>query len=113
MKFFKFTIYFVFLYGFFVLAGFIRVVSDGTLDFDLYTKFNPDFSTVAGAFALSLLIHPILAPIIKKNIKPVNNMRDLFLGYCLTALIYVFVGFVGALTCAHSIEDINANPSKY
>ena len=40
-------------------------------------------------------------------------MRDLFLGYCLTALIYVYVGFVGALTCSNSIGDINDNPNKY
>lgn len=40
-------------------------------------------------------------------------MKNLFLGYCLTALIYVFVGFIGGLTCAKSVEDINLNPSKY
>jgi hypothetical protein len=65
---------------------------------------------VAGAFALSLLIHPVGAPILKRNINQANNMRDLFLGYCLTALIYVYVGFVGALTCSHEIVNINAHP---
>ena len=115
MKFFKITIYFVFFYGIFVLAAFIRVVADGSLSagFGHYELFNPDFSTVAGAFALSLLLHPVGAPILKRNRNQNNNMRDLFLGYCLTALIYVYVGFMGALTCSGSIEDINSNPNKY
>lgn len=67
MKFFKFTIYLVFFYGIFVLISFIRVVADGSLDFSLYRKFDPDFSTVAGAFALSLLIHPVAAPILRRS----------------------------------------------
>lgn len=67
MKFFKFTIYLVFFYGIFLLISFIRVVADGSLDFSLYRKFDPDFSTVAGAFALSLLIHPVAAPILRRS----------------------------------------------
>ena len=113
MKFFKYTIYFVFLYGIFVFAALIKTLSDGTFDFGPYPKFDPDFSTVAGAFALSLLIHPVGAPILKRNINPKNNMRDLFLGYCLTALIYVYVGFVGALTCSKDVVDITHNEGKY
>ena len=114
MKFFKITIYFVLTYGIFILAAFIKVCADGSLslNFSLYHKFDPDFSTVAGAFALSLLIHPVGAPILKRNINPKNNPRDLFLGYCLTALIYVFVGFVGAMTCADDIADIYDINSK-
>ena len=105
----------MFLYGIFVLAAFIRVVADGSLseNFVYYPLKNDDFSTVAGAFALSLLLHPVGAPILKRNRNQKNNMRDLFLGYCLTALIYVYVGFMGGLTCAGSIEDINHNPNKY
>lgn len=33
-------------------------------------------------------------------------MRDLLLGYGLTALIYVYVGFFGGLTCASKAKDI-------
>jgi len=115
MKFFKITIYFVFFYGIFVLAAFIRVIADRSLSngFKDYLLINYDFSTVAGAFALSLLLHPVGAPILKRNRNQNNNMRDLFLGYCLTALIYVYVGFIGGLTCAGSIQDINENSSKY
>ena len=115
MKFFKITIYFVFFYGIFVLAAFIRVIADGSLSvgFESYELIDTDFSTVAGAFALSLLLHPVGAPILKRNRNQSNNMRDLFLGYCLTALIYVYVGFVGGLTCAGSIKDINDHPGKY
>jgi hypothetical protein len=71
MKFFKFTIYCVFAYGLFILAAFIRVLADGSLsdNFGDYHYFDPDFSTVAGAFALSFLLHPVGAPILKRNIK--------------------------------------------
>ena len=113
MKFFKYTIYFVLVYGIFILVAFIKVCVDGSLDFSLYHKFDPDFSTVAGAFALSLLIHPVGAPILKRNINQKNNNRDLLLGYCLTAVIYVYVGFIGAMTCAHDVEDIYGRPNKY
>jgi len=111
MKFFKVTIYFVLSYGIFVLAAFIRVIANSSLHFGSYDLFNPDFSTVAGAFALSLLLHPVAAPILKRNRNQKNNMRDLFLGYCLTALIYVYVGFIGALTCSGSIDDLKKNPN--
>jgi hypothetical protein len=106
MKFFKFTIYPVFAYGIFIAVSFIHVLSNGTLNLDNYVLFDPDFSTVAGAFALSFLIHPIAPPILKRNIKPENNMRDLLLGYGLTALIYVFVGFIGGLTCTGVVSKI-------
>ncbi len=80
---------------------------------DQYKLFDPDFSTVAGAFALSLLLHPVGAPILKRNINQANNMRDLLLGYGLTALIYVYVGFLGGLTCAPHADDIYKNEDKY
>lgn len=106
LKFFKYTIYLVLAYGIFIVASFVRVLAEGSLHFADYKAFDPDFSTVAGAFALSLLLHPVAAPILKRNVKQENNPRDLFLGYVLTALIYVFVGFIGGLTCANSVTDV-------
>jgi len=106
LKFFKFTIYLVFAYGIFIAVSFIRVLSNGTLNFNNYVLFDPDFSTVAGAFALSFLLHPVGAPILKRNIKPENNQRDLLFGYGLTALIYVFAGFIGGLTCTGEVTKI-------
>jgi hypothetical protein len=37
----------------------------------------------------------------------------LLLGYCLTAFIYFFVGFIGGLTCATEVENILAHPDEY
>lgn len=114
MKFFKFTIYLVFAYGIFILVALIKVLAKGELNFiDQYTMFNPDFSTVAGTFALSLLLHPVGAPILKRNVNQANNMRDLLLGYGLTALIYVYVGFLGGLTCAPLAKDIYINQDDF
>eukprot|EP00919_Chromeraceae_sp_WS-2016_P035453 GHVR01084081.1.p1 GENE.GHVR01084081.1~~GHVR01084081.1.p1 ORF type:complete len:114 (+),score=3.97 GHVR01084081.1:1847-2188(+) len=97
----------------FVLVSFIRELSEGNIHLANFNFYDPDFSSVAGAFALSFLIHPILGPIIKKNIQPKNNQRDLFYGYCLTASIYFFVGFVGSFTCATSVKDIIDHPNQY
>lgn len=108
MKFFKFTIYLVFAYGIFILVALIKVFANGELHFaEQYNLFNPDFSTVAGTFALSLLLHPVGAPILKRSANPSNNMRNLLLGYGLTALIYVYVGFIGGLTCAPEAKLIS------
>ena len=64
--------------------------------------FSADFSIVAGAFALSFIIHPVVSPLLKKNIEQSKNNRDLFLGYALTAVIYAFVGVVGAFLSSAS-----------
>lgn len=84
----------------FIAITVIKEIAEGNIDYSKYDLFNPDFSSVAGTFALSFLIHPVAAPILKKNVKQENNKRDLLLGYILTAFIYFFVGFVGSLSCA-------------
>jgi hypothetical protein len=58
---------------------------------------------VAGTFALSFLIHPVAAPILKKNVNQNNNKRDLLFGYILAAFIYFFVGFIGSLSCSEFV----------
>lgn len=60
-----------------------------------------------------MVLHPVGAPILKRNVNQANNMRDLLLGYGLTALIYVYVGFLGGLTCAPHVNDLYANEEKY
>lgn len=109
----KYSIYCVAAYFLFVFVNLIRNIVEGSIVFGEYDLFNPDFSSVAGAFALSFLIHPTAAPILKKSINLKNNERDLLLGYILTAGIYFYVGFVGGLTCAPHVQDIYANPGKY
>lgn len=68
--------------------------------------FSADFSNVAGAFALSFIIHPVVSPLLKKNIDQSKNNRDLFLGYALTAVIYAFVGVVGAFACGKFVKEV-------
>ena len=51
------------------MACTIKAVSLGEFNFGDYVKFDPDFSNVAGAFALSFLIHPTAAPILKRNVR--------------------------------------------
>ena len=101
------------LYGIFIFVAFIRELSEGHINFSLYPHFDSDFSNVAGTFALSFLLHPVAAPVLKKNINLSNNERDLMFGYILTAFIYFFVGFIGGLTCASEVENIVNAPAQY
>jgi hypothetical protein len=100
LKLFKYSIYAVIGYGLFILIAFIRELIEGNIDLNKYHMVDPDFSNVAGTLALSFLSHPVASPILKKNINPKNNERDLMWGYVLTACIYSFVGFLGGLSCA-------------
>lgn len=102
----KYAIYCVGAYGIFVLASLVRNITEGTIHFGQYQLFDPDFSNVAGAFALSFLIHPTASPILKKNVNLKNNERDLLWGYILTGFIYFFVGFLGGLACAPDAKKI-------
>jgi len=52
------------------------------------------------------LIHPVAAPILKKNVNQDNNKRDLLFGYILAAFIYFFVGFIGSLSCSEYVSEI-------
>ncbi len=100
LKFFKYTIYCVIAFGIFIAVTVIKEIAEGNVDYSKFKLFDSDFSSVAGTFALSFLIHPVAAPILKKNVNQDNNKRDLLFGYILTAFIYFFVGFVGSLSCS-------------
>lgn len=113
LKLMKYSIYCVGAYFIFVFMNLIRNLIEGAIVFADYRLFNSDFSSVAGAFALSFLIHPTAAPILKKSINLKNNERDLFFGYILTALIYFYVGFVGSLTCAPKVKEILIDSDKF
>jgi amino acid permease len=106
LKYFKYTIYCVIAFGVFIAVTVIKEIAEGNIDYSKFKLFDPDFSSVAGTFALSFLIHPVAAPIIKKNVNQDNNKRDLLFGYILTAFIYFFVGFVGSLSCSEHVEAI-------
>ncbi len=106
LKFFKYTIYCVIAFGFFIACTVIKEFAEGKVDYDNFQLFSSDFSSVAGTFALSFLIHPVAAPILKKNVNQNNNKRDLLFGYILAAFIYFFVGFIGSLSCSEYITEI-------
>lgn len=107
LKLIKYSIYCVIFYAIFVAVALGKNMIQGSINFDQYELFDHDFSSVAGAFALSFLIHPTASPIIKKSAKPENNERHLLLGYCLTAAVYFYVGFFGGMSCGHRVTDIN------
>lgn len=110
LKLFKISIYFICSFGVFVIVSIVRELIEGKIDFSQFVKFDSDFSSVAGTFALSFLIHPVASPILKKNVNLNNNSRDLLFGYILTGFIYFFVGFFGGLTCASEVNNIYAHP---
>lgn len=69
----KYSIYCVIFYAIFIIVNLIRLLIHGSITFDGVTLFDSDFSSVAGAFALSFLIHPTAAPILKKSSNLKNN----------------------------------------
>ena len=113
LKIVKYAILSVVAYGLFILVCLGRNLIEGTIHFSHYVKFDSDFSSVAGAFALSFISHTTAMPVLKKNANLNNNQRDLLLGYMLTAFLYFFSGFLGSLACGPEVENINVHPQNY
>ena len=113
LKFSKYSIYAVLAYALFILFSLIRLYENGKVDMSQFLYFTPNFSSVAGAFALSFLVHPMAATVLKKNINLDNNSRDLFFGYALGAGVLFYVGFFGALSCAPEVPSIISYPDNY
>lgn len=113
LKLMGYSIYFIFAYVVFILFNLIRHIIEGNIHMSEFRYFNTDFSSVAGAFALSFLVHPMAAPILKRNINLENNNRDLALGYALGVSICFYVGFMGGLSCAPEVTSILNTPEHY
>jgi hypothetical protein len=112
LGFLKLTAYGVMAYMGFVGAMALKNMILGDIAWGDYILFSSNFSNVAGAFALSFIVHPVISPILKKNMDQEKNGRDLFLGYVATATIYAFVGIFGAFACGKDIKNaINYNYS--
>lgn len=105
LKFLTFTIYLVLIYLLYILAFAVKNMIRGEIQWDQYILFSPSFSKVAGAFALSFIVHPVISPYLKKNLHQEKNGRDLFLGYVATAFIYSFVGIFGAFACGKVVNE--------
>lgn len=73
LKLLKYSIYCVMVYSIYIIINVIRFLIEGSIHFGELELFDSDFSSVAGAFALSFLLHPTAAPILKKNINLKNN----------------------------------------
>jgi uncharacterized membrane protein YkvI len=99
LKFLTFTIYLVLVYLLYILVFAVTNMINNEIQWQDYTLFSPNLSKVAGAFALSFIVHPIISPYLKKNLNQEKNGRDLFLGYVATAFIYAIVGIFGAFAC--------------
>lgn len=106
LKFLNITTYLVGVYMLFVLVFAFKNIFAGEVQWHQYVLFSSSFSNVAGAFALSFIIHPVVSPILKKNLHQNKNNRDLFLGYVATAAIYAFVGLFGAFACGKVVNSV-------
>lgn len=113
LKLMGYSMYAIAAYAIFILLNLFRHIKEGNIHLSEFRFFNADFSSVAGAFALSFLVHPMAAPILKRNVNLLNNSRDLFFGYALGASICFYVGFMGALSCAPEVPNIMAKPEHY
>jgi|688.fasta_scaffold399613_2 hypothetical protein len=105
-----YSMYCIAAYAIFILLNLFRHIIEGNIHLSQYRFFNSDFSSIAGAFALSFLVHPMAAPILKRNINLDNNNRDLMFGYICGAFVCFYVGFVGSLSCAPVVPKILEHP---
>jgi sodium-coupled neutral amino acid transporter 9 len=105
LRFLTFTIYLVLIYLLYILTFAVFNMVNGDIQWGKYTLFSPSFSKVAGAFALSFIVHPVISPYLKKNLNQDKNGRDLFFGYVATAFIYSFVGIFGSFACGKVVEE--------
>lgn len=106
LRFLTLTIYLVLIYLLYILAFAVVNMVNSEIQWDRYILFSGSFSKVAGAFALSFIVHPVISPYLKKNLNQDNNGRDLFLGYVATAFIYSFVGIFGAFACGKVVNEV-------
>jgi hypothetical protein len=97
----------------FILLNLIRHIIEGKIHIGQFRFFNSDFSSIGGALALSFLVHPMAAPVLKKSKYLENNTRDLVFGYIVGATILFYTGFFGALSCAPEIQNIRTHPDEY
>lgn len=87
----------------FIFLNVMRHIVEGKIHLGEFRLFNTNFSSIAGAFALSFLVHPMVSPILKKSKHLENNTRDLVLGYAMGTGICFYAGFFGALSCAPEV----------
>jgi sodium-coupled neutral amino acid transporter 9 len=56
--------------------------------------YNFKFPALTGTLALSYFIHNAILTILRNQKHPENNTRDLSIGYILSAICYIFIGFM-------------------
>jgi sodium-coupled neutral amino acid transporter 9 len=56
--------------------------------------YNFKFPALTGTLALSYFIHNAILTILRNQKHPENNTRDLSIGYILSAVCYIFIGFM-------------------
>lgn len=62
-----------------------------------YSFYNIQVTTLAGVFALALLIQPLVIPIAKNNMKQSENGKAVIIGYGWTWFVYQVTGIFGAV----------------
>lgn len=99
-------VYCVILIILFIVYTFISSLINTDFDFQYISNtegdkvrhlqlFGPDISKLAGMLSLGFFSHSIILPILKNNAKQENNKRDLFIGYLLVCITYIFLGITG------------------
>ena len=99
-------VYFVIIIVSFIIYTFIDSLANTKFDFELIKNtlegdvrhlklFGENICKLAGSLSLGYFSHSIILPILKNNEKQENNRRDLFIGYILVCLTYMFLGITG------------------
>lgn len=97
-----FILFFIIYYGISALTTVISMNDDNiskSLDMDMSKLFmiNTNFAPLAGMLTIGYCLHNVSLPILKNNKNKENNIRDLFLGYLVTWVIYIIIGSLGSI----------------
>ncbi|CAD8199009.1 unnamed protein product [Paramecium pentaurelia] len=95
-----------------IYEGIYMLVTDHQGVVDNLKWFSWDVSTMAGTFALALLIQSMVVPIMKNNMIQQNNNRDIAIGFAWTWFVYCMAGTFGAFAVAGALANNQKQDGK-
>ncbi|CAD8190473.1 unnamed protein product [Paramecium pentaurelia] len=95
-----------------IYEGIYMLITDHQGVVDNLKWFSWDVSTMAGTFALALLIQSMVVPIMKNNMIQQNNNRDIAIGFTWTWFVYCMAGTFGAFAVAGALANNQKQDGK-
>lgn len=102
-------IFLIFLTIVYIIFKGIYNLSSGNVNLNHLPLATSEFTNLFGIFLVAFFVHHVVNQIMKKNIVPSNNDRDLKIGFIATSILYAFLGVFGAF----AIVDLKKSGKNY